>query len=277
MAIKGRMTEMSNYHPLLNVEKIDTDIESYLIDIGDIFRAFRDHDSGCTSFGVAVEGGRWFVKHSDVPIAIQRLGQAIHLNSIVRHKALPRLRHSFETDDGFSVVYDWVDGECLRPARPPEVHPRDRFRALPSDEIIAALDVIYDAHLLIADHGFIAEDFYDGCIIYDFEKKEVHLCDFDNYHSGPFVNEVGRLFGSSRFMAPEEFQRGEPIDQTTNVFTLGRTAFVLLGDASDSKEAWKGTDAMWSVVKKATNEDRTLRHQSVRDFVEDWRSAIVRG
>ena len=78
-------------------------------------------------------------------------------------------------------------------------------------------------------------------------------------------------------MAPEEFQRGEPIDQTTNVFTLGRTAFVLLGDASDSKEAWKGTDAMWSVVKKATNEDRTLRHQSVRDFVEDWRSAIVRG
>ena len=153
---------MSNHHPLLDVEKIDTDIESYLIDIGEIFRAFRDHDSGCISFGVAIEGGRWFVKHSDVPIAIQRLRQAIHLNSIVRHKALPRLRHSFETDDGFSVVYDWVDGECLRPAFPPEVHPRDRFRALPSDEIIAALDVIYDAHLLIADHGFIAEDFYDG-------------------------------------------------------------------------------------------------------------------
>ena len=138
-----------------------------------------------------------------------------------------------------------------------------------------ALGKLGDAHLRIANHGFIAEDFYDGCIIYDFEKKEIQLCDFDHYHPGPFVNEVGRLFGSTRFMAPEEFRRGEQIDQTTNVFTLGRTAFVLLGDATDSKAAWKGTDAMWSVVKKATNADRTLRHQSVRDFVEDWRSAIV--
>ena len=108
MAIKARMTEMSNDHQLLGVKKIDADIESYLSDIGEVFRAFRDHDSGCTSFGVAVEGGRWFVKYSDVPIAIRWLRQAMHFNSIVYHKALPRFRHAFETDGGFALVYDWV-------------------------------------------------------------------------------------------------------------------------------------------------------------------------
>ena len=61
--------------------------------------------------------------------------------------------------------------------------------------------------------GFIAEDFYDGSIIYNFQKKQVHLYDFDFYHPGPFINDRGRLYGSSRFMAPEEFQKGERIDE----------------------------------------------------------------
>ena len=42
---------MPDRHPLLEIEKIDTDIEPYLNRIGEIFRAFRFHDSGCTSLG----------------------------------------------------------------------------------------------------------------------------------------------------------------------------------------------------------------------------------
>ena len=40
------------------------------------------------------------------------------------------------------------------------------------------------------------------------------------------------MFGSSRFMAPEEFERGALIDERTNVFTMGRTAAVLLADGT---------------------------------------------
>ena len=44
--------------------------------------------------------------------------------------------------DGFTLVYNWVDGEGLRPERelrpPDEMHPRDRFCALPAAEIIDA-------------------------------------------------------------------------------------------------------------------------------------------
>ena len=185
--------------------------------------------------------------------------------SSTRH--LPQLHNTFATPDGFTLVYNWVDGEGLRPERelgPDEVHPLDRFCALPAAEIIDALNVIYDVHILIEKHGFIAEDFYDGCIIYDFEEKRIHLYDFDHYHPAPFVNDLGRLYGSTRFMAPEEFQKGARIDERTNVFMLGRTAFVLLANNSDSRDDWKGNDAMWHVAKKATQPDKQLRYPSVK-------------
>ena len=80
-----------------------------------------------------------------------------------------------------------------------------------------------------------------------------------------------------RFMAPEEFQKGARIDERTNVFMLGRTAFVLLANNSDSQDDWKGNDALWHVAKKATNADKQLRCQSVQEFVSAWQAAIATG
>lgn len=269
---------MPTRHPLLDVAEINTDIEAYLKQIGEMTYRFPEHDSGCRSFGVKVNNERWFVKYSNVPQAITWLKQAVRFHAAVQHEALPQLHNAFTTPDGLALVYDWVDGESLRPERelnPGEMYPRDRFCALPAAEIIAALNVIYDVHIVIEKGGFIAEDFYDGCIIYNFEKKRIHLYDFDHYHPAPFINDRGRLYGSRRFMAPEEFQKGERIDERTNVFMLGRTAFVLLANSSNSRDDWKGNEAMWQVAKKATNPDRRLRHQSVQEFVAAWHAAIA--
>ena len=269
---------MPTRHPLLDVREIDTDLEVYLEQSGGITYRFPEHDSRCQSFQVVADDQRWFVKHSDAPQSVTWLKQAVHFHAAVQHEALPQLHNAFTTPDGFTLVYDWINGEGLRPEREldvGEIHPRDRFCALPATEIIDALNVIYDVHILIEKRGFIAEDFYDGCIIYDFEKKRIHLFDFDHYHPGPFINDRGRLYGSSRFMAPEEFQKGERIDERTNVFMLGRTAFVLLANNSDSRDDWKGNDAMWRVARKATNADKQLRYQSVREFVSAWHTAIM--
>ena len=266
--------------PLLDVRKIDTDIETYLKQIGEITYQFPEHDSRCQSFQAVVDDQCWFVKHGNIPQTVTWLKQAVRFHATVQHEALPKLHNAFATPDGFTLVYDWVDGEGLRPERelaPGEIHPRDRFFALPASEIIAALNVIYDVHILIEKRGFIAEDFYDGCIIYDFEKKQVHLYDFDHYHPGPFINDRGRLYGSSRFMAPEEFQKGARIDERTNVFMLGRTAFVLLANSSDSRDDWKGNDALWHVAKKATDANKQLRYASVQEFVSAWHAAVATG
>ena len=269
---------MPNRHPLLDVREIDVDIEVYLEQIGEITYRFPVYDSRDQSFQTVVDSQRWFVKCGNTPQNVTWLKQAVRFHAAVQHEAVPQLHNAFTTPNGFTLVYDWIDGEGLRPERElsvDEVHPRDRFCALPAAEIIDALNVIYDVHILIEKRGFIAEDFYDGSIIYDFEKKQVHLFDFDFYHPGPFINDRGRLYGSSRFMAPEEFQKGERIDERTNVFMLGRTAFVFLANNNDSRDAWKGNDATWHVAKKATNVDKQLRYPSVQEFVSAWHTAIA--
>ena len=178
------------------------------------------------------------------------------------------------------VKVKWLPGETLyqysfargENARLDPASPYARFRALPTIRILDALDTIYDVHATLAEYGFIAVDFYDGCILYDFDTDWTYLIDLDEYRSGAFVLEADRLPGSKRFMAPEEWQRGAQIDQITNVYTLGRTAFELLGFCR--MENWKGMEAMRAVAERAASPERSARHRSVIEFVKDWRSAV---
>jgi serine/threonine-protein kinase len=217
---------------------------------------------------------------------------AIDVNRRVQHPALPRLYHSFATPHGLALVYAWASGESLAfgSHTPPEKR-RDpnfapvRFRALPLEQVLASLDTIYDVHLRVAEAGLIAVDFYDGGLLYDFEAGRTTVYDLDEYRPGPFALEMDRNYGSSRFMAPEEFQRGATIDQATNVFTLGRTAILLLSDELSqsslrapsnlwaTSDAWQGTEAMKGVLLRATDSDRAARYQTVRAFVDAWRAA----
>jgi serine/threonine-protein kinase len=195
---------------------------------------------------------------------------------------LPQLYNVFETANGQALVLEWLPGENLydytagkgKAAREDPHSPHARFRALPVRLILEALDTIYDAHLSIAALGFIAVDFYDGCILYDFERARTYLFDLDEYRPGPFTNESERLPGSKRFMAPEEFQRGARIDLVTNVFTLGRTALQLLGDGTPDAGGWRGSQAMLAVAARATDPQRERRYPDVRDFVEQWRKVV---
>jgi serine/threonine-protein kinase len=209
---------------------------------------------------------------------VKSLRRGAALNRAVQHPALPHLHNIFGTPaGGLALVYDWAAGEVLydytlfRGQR--ETHPQSpivRLRALPVERIQAVLAVIYDLHLLLAKEGFIAVDFYDGCLLYDFETHALHIVDLDEYRRGPFTNEVGRLPGSKRFMAPEEFQVGARIDQVTNVFMLGRAAFELLADGSTVEEKWRGTPGQYAAARKAVSEPREARFGSVKEYIEAW-------
>lgn len=58
----------------------------------------------------------------------------------------------------------------------------------------------------LAAKGYVTIDFYDGSIMYDFEYARTVICDIDFYVKSPYINNMGRLWGSSRFMSLEEFQ-----------------------------------------------------------------------
>jgi hypothetical protein len=54
----------------------------------------------------------------------------------------------------------------------------------PADQL-EALEVVFDLHDRLAAGGWIAVDFYDGCLIYDFPTGAIRVIDLDNYPSEP--------------------------------------------------------------------------------------------
>jgi serine/threonine-protein kinase len=255
-------------------------VPAYVAALGTVFARFDQQDSGNLSYGVQIGGERVFVKTSgrpDDPAPVTShaernslLRNAIRLARRYRHPALPRLRQVVESPDGPMLVYDWADGELLHVAPEHREDPRRayrRFLNLPVGAVLDCLDTVIEVHDLLGRGGEVIGDFYDGCLIYDFGAGRVTLVDLDGYRPAAYVNTMGRMFGSTRFMAPEEFTLGAVIDQRTSVYTLGRTVFVLLG------EQFRGSAALRAVAERACRERPDDRYPSVAAFCAAWRTA----
>ena len=132
---------------------------------------------------------------------------------------------------------------------------------------------VFELHLELVQAGWIAVDFYDGCLIYDFATRKMQVIDLDMYREGPFVNGMGRMFGSSRFMAPEEFERGAIIDEKTTVFAMGRTVANLLSDGSLARSAFRGGDEHYNILRRACRASRDQRFASISEFYAAWLEA----
>lgn len=266
---------------LLHHERFSRNVEAELVALVRVVRAYRDQDSDCISYVVDDGDRRLFVKRSLAPRGAESLARAATVHGTVLHPALPALLRVIPGPEGPVHVYTWVPGEVLydyvtmdgAAGRRDPTSAHARFRALPVDRIVDALDVVFDLHVVLADAGFVAVDFYDGCILYDFAGHQLWVCDIDEYHVCPFMLASDRLPGSRRFMAPEEFVRGSTIDQRTNVFTLGCTATVLLSDGRLDAPAWRGTEPMRTVLRRATQPDPAERFPTVAAFVHAWREA----
>jgi hypothetical protein len=272
---------------LLTAHRTQLSAHAFISASGREFSVFdaRTQDSGNVSYGVEIEGRRFFVKTAGSPAVtgtalshaerVALLRNATQLHRTIHHDVLAVLRNVVEAQDGPLLVHDWIEGELLGAAREQRTDPASafqRFRRLPVPAVLKALDEIIDLHRHLASRGWIAVDFYDGSLLYDFQTGMLHVIDLDNYHFGPFVNRVGRMFGSTRFMAPEEFELGAPIDQRTNVFMLGRTVLELLSD-STRPVAFRGPAELLAVARRATSLQPDDRHASVGEFAADWTAA----
>jgi serine/threonine-protein kinase len=261
--------------------------EAFLGGVGRVFARFdsRTQDSGNVSFGLeAADGRRWFVKTAGDPAGqdfflahpqrVELLTNAVRLARDFAHPALPALQAVGESAWGPMLIYDWTAGELLHEPsarRDDAASAHQRFRRLPAGEIAAAIDTAIEVHVRLCARGWVACDFYDGAMMYDFGQRRLALIDLDTYHRGPFTNEMGRMFGSTRFMAPEEFEKGARIDERTTVFTLGRTASVFLGDGSLERAAFRGTGAQQVAMRRACEPDRSRRFPSVAALADAWR------
>ena len=265
---------------LLTAERTHLTPDAFVAQHADVFAVFdaATQDSGNVSYGARVGEDRFFIKTAGSPQdprpflahhdRVALLRNAVRLARSVTDAALPMLRNVIESADGPLLVYDWVNGELVGTSGPRRADPTSafaRFLALDARERVAALDVVFRLHVKLAQHGWIASDFYDGSLIYEFAHRRVHVVDLDSYRDAPFTNEMGRMFGSSRFMAPEEHELGARIDERTTVFTMGRTIAQFLSP---------GGETIDELISRACQPDPRRRFGSVAEFYEAWSASL---
>ncbi|HIW35280.1 MAG TPA: serine/threonine protein kinase [Candidatus Paenibacillus intestinavium] len=266
-------------------EKVDF---TWLKEMGYVFEVFSQQDSGNICFGVEQDGQKKFVKYAGVrtveyegepAVAVMRLKRAIPLYYELKHSSLIEIECDFMIGAGYAAVFKWFDGECLHAhwSYPPPAKYTDpnspfyKYRQLPIKKRLESLNSIFNFHVFIEEKNYVAIDFYDGSILYDFVNEETRICDIDLYERKPFFNNMGRLWGSSRFMSPEEFELGSEIDSRSNVYTLGAIAFGLLGGELDRTiEKWEANKELYKVAYTAVENDKRKRYQTVSEFYEAW-------
>jgi serine/threonine protein kinase, bacterial len=237
---------------------------------------------------VLAGAGRFFVKTAGRPenskahlsheLRVALLRNAITFRRRLDHHAVPRLLNVIESPHGPMLVYEWVPGELLGVERSRRGDPASsfqRFRALPFSDLLTGLDFVFDFHRSAAELGWVAVDFYDGAMIYDFATQTLRLIDLDHYRDRPFTNEMGRMFGSTRFMAPEEFELGAIIDEVTTVFTMGRVISVFLSDGTLEPAPFRGGRSLYEVMIRACQPERKERFPSMKEFHASWVTACT--
>lgn len=253
---------------------------SFIQRYGRVFRVFDDHDSGNISFGVDDDSRKRFIKVAGLRTveagvspedAVSNLRRAEAVYRDIAHPNIVRFIEAIEHGPYFGLVFEWSEGELLRRIY---TETFTRFRASSVEERMGAFDTVIDVMQHVHDCGYIAVDMYDASFLYDFEQRLLTICDADVYERKPMVNTMGRMWGSSRFMSPEEFELGADIDEITNVYTLGAVAFLMFGDERERTiDMWDADDHRFAVATKAVSPNRSDRYQSVADFAESWRGA----
>lgn len=274
----------------------------WLARYGRVFCAFDQNDSGNLCFGV--EGKRrYFVKIAGLHTlnaaicpaeAVDNLKKAVQVYCDLAHPKLIRLIDAFEIDTLYVAVFEWSVGECLfdhwnfehYEKHPELLSPMARFRALPVSDKLQCADTLLDFLTHIADRGYVAVDFYDSSILYDFQTGDTTICDIDLFCKAPHCNRLGtNYWGTKRLKAPEEYVLGAEIDTRTNVFTLGALFSHLFGEYSRQeldlmyeqfaffpcrRETWTLSDARYTMMCKATAPEREMRYLTMDAFSNAW-------
>ena len=249
---------------------------SFLNKYGKVFKVFDDQDSGNICFGTEKDGERYFVKFAGAPterssisseVAVARIKETLPIYQDLQHPNLLELVAAEDIGGGFALVFKWTDGVCMGRMYPAA---HQRFMQLPVTDRLKVFEDIQRFFEHVAAQDYVAIDFYDGSILYDFAKQQTIICDVDYFRKIPTVNDMGHMWGSSRFQAPEEYQLGADLDEITNVYTLGATAFALFGEYQRTREKWQLSEELFSVAQRAVSDNRRERQQCIREFREEW-------
>ena len=274
---------------------------SWLNDYGTIFSVIDETGSGCISFGIEKDNKKYFFKIAgaktiDAEISeeesIKLLQDAVEKYKDIKDENLIKYVDSFMKNDCFVVVYEYAHGECLfdhwnfNKYRDNNIieTPAYRFKKLSLEKRLNVIEKLFIFFEHVIESNYVAVDFYDSSIIYDFDNDKVSFCDIDLFRKIPTENDLGKdYFGTKRLKAPEENELGAVIDERTNVFTLGAIIFDMLSEVKNNDERYKlgmfihnsfedfeMSKVMYNVLLKATDYNRNNRFNTICEFHQEF-------
>lgn len=254
---------------------------AFLRAYGEPFEVYDQQDSGNLCFGLRRGREKRFLKLAGAETArssvtpeeaVRRMRACSAVWRDLAHPALLGLMEDGPVPGGYVQVFEYGEGRCMCPM----YGEHERFMALPFEEKLGIYETVLDFHEHVHRRGYVAIDFYDGCILYDFETRRTRLCDVEFYRRMPVVNDMGRMWGSARFMSPEEFVLGAAVDERSNVFTMGQTAFQLFGGGTDhSPDKWRAPEGLYPVALKAVSGRREDRYATIAALRAAWDGALT--
>lgn len=281
---------------------------TWLQKLGKVFTVFDQNDSGNISFGVYNGKEKFFVKVAGLSTSnasqsqedtICALKTAIPIYENIKHPNLIQLVKHYSVNDLYIAIFKWAEGDCLfdhwnfekYAKNSTLIPPAKRFKQLSLSQKIISADVLFSFLETVSDSGYVAVDFYDGSIMYDFQNDTITICDIDLFRQKPAWNDMGEdYWGTKRLKAPEEYQYGAVIDEITNVYTLGALLFdSFFGNYSNSEiqkryqkhifepcsiENWELNRTCYEIAKKAVSKERKNRYSSIQEFHKDWKEAL---
>ena len=225
---------------------------SWLEKYGKAFWCVDETGSGCICIGMEKACKRYFLKIAGVNTieadvtpeeSVKILKDAVPVYYDLEHPALIKIVEAYAYKKFYIAVFEWADGECLFDHWNFEKYktdstiksPKEKFKELPPGKKIIVTDVLFSFLDNVNKKGYVAVDFYDGSIMYNFKTDHMKICDIDLYRKASVINDMDDWYGTKRLKAPEEYVKGSVIDVQTNIFTLGALVFEFFGNFSASE------------------------------------------
>lgn len=280
---------------------------SWLKKYGTSFTVIDETGSGCVCIGMQDADRKYFCKIAGVNTieaevtpdeSVKALQKAIQIYKDLSHPNLIKLYEHYPYDKFYVAVFEWVNGDCLfdhwnfdkYASDPTLVSPKNRFLALPTAKKLKTVDVLFSFLSNVSHRGYVAVDFYDGSMMYDFGSDNTFLCDIDFFQKAPITNTLGAdWYGTKRLKAPEEYLLGAKIDEKTNVFTLGALLFEFFGGFSEEDIQrryaenrfipcdilkWQLNKRSYETALKAVSPNHLDRYSSIDEFWRAWNAAL---
>ena len=279
---------------------------NWLNNYGQAFMVIDETGSGCISFGIEKDNKKYFFKIAGAKTvnaevseeeSIRLLKNAVIKYKAIKHDNLIKYIDSFDYKEFFVVIYEYAEGECLfdhwnfdKYKKTKEITPLMKFKSLSIEKRLNVVEKLFTFFETFINCGYVAVDFYDSSIIYNFKNDTVTFCDIDLFRKLPTTNDLGQdYFGTKRLKAPEENELGAPIDELTSEFTLGAIIFDIFSEVKNADkrynlgmfipndiEYFSLSKEVYNVLIKATNYDRNKRYKSIKEFHNEFIIALTK-